>query len=511
MITKAADIVLKVRPVFFGIEHLYFYEGPCRMVGGERLQPGYDKIGNEMFHKNFLEQIDRFKPEGVEILDTVRGIRTDDWENKESMWDEIKAAISDADVAFIFSNIGVDDLALEFAKRYDIPMIICPTSFFSPCALHAAVEAKWPEKKIYCPISWGKVPPLLSAFRAKKVINNTRVLLASRGNSDVGHASMDTFSNHDEIWKSLGVQFRHMSIHELLDQIAPVNEEGNYTTPGRKTNNLTDEDYAEIKKMADELLEGSSYTDLSREYLENSLAAYVTVKKVLDFYDCNAVAIPCPDSCSTRRLNEKKLTFCFSNSLLNEQGIPSACEFDSNAAVSMQALIAVSGQSPYIGNTSQLVYENGSFLPFTPGLTAERMEGLKDNPENLYYMNHAVPHRCLRSPKNKEPYALNHFAYEQKFGAVFRYDFERDKDQIITLCRFSPDGKKILVGKGTIVGGDGYLESNCNTTIIFRVTDQDKFYEQQCHVGNHLSLVYGDYTEELKMLADVLGIEALEC
>ena len=34
-------------------------------------------------------------------------------------------------------------------------------------------------------------------------------------------------------------------------------------------------------------------------------------------------------------------------------------------------------------------------------------------------------------------------------------------------------------------------------------------YKKQLQVGNHVALVYGDYTEELIALAEVLGIEPL--
>ena len=44
---------------------------------------------------------------------------------------------------------------------------------------------------------------------------------------------------------------------------------------------------------------------------------------------------------------------------------------------------------------------------------------------------------------------------------------------------------------------------------FFRVKDQMDCYKKQLQVGNHVALVYGDYTEELIALAEVLGIEPL--
>ncbi|MGN1002474.1 MAG: fucose isomerase [Oscillospiraceae bacterium] len=509
MIQTAENIILKVRPVLLGVEHKFFYEGPCRFGKGEALEVGYDRLKNAQVCADFLEKVRKSMPPQVEVLEPVTVTRTDDWENTEEMWNIIDEGVKGADVLFLRTTIGIDDIDVELSQRYNIPMVINPQSNFSPSSVHAAIKAKNPDFEIYVPKCWTDVTRLFAALRARKVIRNTRILLASRLNSDVSFSSVDTFSNHDLVTKNLGVKFRYVNIHELLDQMSPAQEGGNHTTPGRITPDLTEEDMAEVRALADELITGAEEVEVDREYLERSLIAYVTVKKNLDLKDCNAFTAPCPDACSTRRLNEMKFTFCLNHSLLMEQGIPSACEFDANAALSQQALIAVSGQRPYMGNTNPLPYENGAFLRFF-GLSEEKLAELEaENPNNLYFMQHSVPHRRFRDPGANGPYALRHFAYEQKFGAVMRYDFNQDKGQCVTICRFSPDGGKMFIGRGEIVGGDGYTLNNCNGLVIFRVKDQDDFYSKQVYAGNHCTMVYGDYTQELEDLAGVLGIEAL--
>ena len=47
MIKKTIDTVLNVRPIFVGIQHLYFYEGPCRFGEGDELMPEYDAMMNQ--------------------------------------------------------------------------------------------------------------------------------------------------------------------------------------------------------------------------------------------------------------------------------------------------------------------------------------------------------------------------------------------------------------------------------------------------------------------------------
>ena len=262
--------------------------------------------------------------------------------------------------------------------------------------------------------------------------------------------------------------------------------------------------------MADELIAGAEEVDIDKQYVINSLVAYLTVRKNMDLKDCNGFTAPCPDVCSTRRLNEMKFTFCMTHSLNMEQGIPSACEFDTAAVLSQQALIAVSGKFPYMGNTFPIVYENGEFITrATEGLAEHKFDIMKENPENLYYMHHSVAHRRLANPNVAAPYALRYFAYDQKFGATLRYDFDADAGKTITMCRFAPDGSCLFVCRGEIVFGSGYDRNNCTQKVIFRVNDQADAFQKQAMVGNHCCLVYGDYTKRLAGLAEALGIEAV--
>ena len=208
-ILKAADIRLTIRPVLLGLEHRYFYEGPCRFGQGEALQPGFDKFANEELFTRFLEKLKQYLPEGVDVLEPVRAGRTDDWENTLEMWKNLGSAMVDADAAFFFTNIGLDDIVVEFASRFSTPIIIDPESAFSPITDYAAIVAKDPEREVYAPLCWSEATKLLSALRAKKVIRNTRILLVNRFNSAVSFSSVDTFTNHELITRRLGARFRY--------------------------------------------------------------------------------------------------------------------------------------------------------------------------------------------------------------------------------------------------------------------------------------------------------------
>ncbi len=507
MINKASEIVLKVRPVTTGLEHKYYYEGPCRFGTGEALEPGYDRLANAQKAQDFLDKLRACAPCNVEILEPVNLGRTDDWDNSEEQWTRIAAAMPDSDVLVAYPNLGTDDLVLELVERFNKPILFSPDTItgISDTACLRCKPMK--DHLVYANLTWQQVGFRLGVFRARKVIRSTNILLASRFAGETSCSTFDTFNNFDAVTSRFGVHFRHVNIHELLDQMSPAVEGGNHTTPGRITPDLTDGDMKEVEALADELMGSAAETHVSREYLINTLIAYVTVKKNLNLKDCNGFTVPCPDVCSTRRINEMKFTFCMTHSLLMEQGIPSSCEFDVACVLSQQALIAVSHMSPYMGNAYPLVYDNGK-LNVRHANDAEVAKLMAD-PTNLYAVQHSVAHRRMKDPAQNGPFALRHFAFDQKFGAVFRYDWNRDAGQAITLCRFSPDGKKLFVGKGVVVAGGGYEEDNCSGPVFIRVKDQEDFFNKQCEVGMHLPLVYGDFTKELIALAELFGVEAV--
>jgi hypothetical protein len=43
--------------------------------------------------------------------------------------------------------------------------------------------------------------------------------------------------------------------------------------------------------------------------------------------------------------------------------------------------------------------------------------------------------------------------------------------------------------------------------VEIKLPDAAEFYKEQSNTGHHLSLVYGDYTEQLKQLGEIMGFE----
>ena len=117
-------------------------------------------------------------------------------------------------------------------------------------------------------------------------------------------------------------------------------------TPAAAMPDQVPEEIKEAETLADELIADADDVHIDREHLVTSCKAYVEVKKLLDYHDCCGFTAPCPDLCSTRRVNDAKFTFCLTHSLLNEQGIPSACEYDIDGDGTPDVYFATKGETP---------------------------------------------------------------------------------------------------------------------------------------------------------------------
>ncbi len=504
MITRGIDVKLNVKPIFLGLEHQYYYEGPCRFAKGEALTPEYEKILAQELQQQFFETVGDNMPDAVELLQPVYIPCHDDWRLPESAFETMTTDEKEIDLYLVSGGIARSAIVIELAQRTKKPIIQDPATCCDLTAVTAVIKNLGLE--VYAPLTWEGVAKTLNVLRTRKAVQKANVLLGVRMDSNVSKSANDTFLSLERATAKFGTRFRFINLHELLDYMQPLPEEGNYTTPGRmNTPNITEEDIQEAERLADEILGGADDTHIERQFMVNSCKAYVEVKKLLDLNDCCGFTVPCPDTCSTRRMNELQFTFCLTHSLLNEQGIPSACEYDVDGVVTMLILSTISGQAPFMGNTNPLVYENGTIRPMRR-FHIEDLEGVEDL-TNLYHASHSVPNRRLRGINGENAhYGVRHFAYDQGFGAVLRYDFRKDAGQELTICRISPDCTKFFVGKGTIVAGGDYDLDNCNGYVVYRVADQEKFYNAQLYFGNHLPFVYGDYTKELELLGECLGL-----
>ncbi|MBX9034942.1 hypothetical protein [Gordonibacter massiliensis (ex Traore et al. 2017)] len=510
------EVTLNVRPIEIGLYHDYVFEGPCRFGRGDELTREHDMMVIEMKSKNDEKMLhDLFDGiPGVNVMDQIVIKRDETFPLNDAMLEKMATDRDDVDLyVFNFTVFGAD-LAIAFSQKYGKPSMILPTPN-NDAHMSAAYRARGLE--MHSPATLEEAKKTLVALRARKVMANTRALVVVRNNSVHPVTNYDSFLDHFEVTKKLGTSFTYYNLHEFLDQLHNVAPDTNPTLPGRVADNINDEDEKAVGAMVDEFMTGATVCDMDRDKIVPSMRAHYLVNKLLKKLDCNAFAAPCPDMCATRRLNHEQTTLCLNHTLNNENGVCSACEQDVSALLSMVALSAVSQSAPYMGNTVPVKLDADDelriktrimFRPYSCDEETPRLE--EQHADAIMSIYHAVPNRQFKGyDAEQAPYDVRPFAMDGRWGATVRYDFKRDIGEPITLAKFDPTCSKLLVARGTIVGGIGALDENCSEGVFFSVSDGRAFREATMWTGNHTALVYGDWFDEMVLFAESVGLEPL--
>ncbi len=511
-IKSTLSVKLNVKPVFVAMYHDYVFEGPCRFGSGVGLTKDFDQKINQEIYTAFLKDVETYLAGEVNLLEPVFIERNEEFSVTDDMLAQIAGHVEQVDVYF-FGQAGRGfDVIIEFARRYNKPVMFAENALHVTCTA-APILARGLEA--YPTMCWEDSVEKLKLLRVRKALQQTRVLLAPRGNSNISLSALDSFISLEKVTDTLGVKFRYVDVHELLDQTRYVDPCSNHTTPGVKGLNPSAADMEKINALTDSLMAEALECDMSRENVLRSVMAYSTVNKFLQHMECNAFSMPCPDACATRRLNEEKITPCFIHSMLNEAGIPSACEYDIPALLSMIVLMNLANAAPYMGNTFPTLLKNGKRVNVRPTFFRADQSQEQDIPElgdkeNVMLTFHSVPNRKMKGfDRPNETFALRAFARDAEFGATMRYDFKKDIGETITMCRFDMTCSKLFVAKGTIVGGVGYTDKNCSEGVFFTVKSDRDFFSKQVTFGNHVPLVYGDHFDRLVELGELLGLEVV--
>lgn len=509
-IRKGIDMKLKVKPVFIDFTHEYAYEGPCRFGQGDGLKPEFDILLNGEIYKGFLENVKANIPEYVILMDPVRTKGyTDAWNTKEADMEALTKE-DDTDVYIVSSSGRIGKVLMEFARRVKKPIIYYSESYFAINTDVAGMRVRGLEA--YPLLAWDELGDILNALRVRKVLKHTRALVINRFtmtyspvSSQEGPLSLEKYTD------KFGVEFQVMDLHEYLDQLTvrPCNE--NPTMPGRNMHNITEEDMKEIEALTDELISGADECEMKREDIIPSVRAYYLTQKLMRAMDCNAFTAPCPDMCSTRRLNQERCTLCLTHSLNEEQGIPSACETDFSALLCKAIMENLTGQATYMGNSCWMRMVDGK--PTAPDFSSATQEELDvfAQEENLFVTLHSVANRKLKGyDAEPENYSMRSFAFSG-WGATLRYDFTKDMDEAVTVIRIDPTLNRLLAIRGKIKGQLGYKRQNCSTACVYQVEDARAAYLKTMEFGSHMVLTYGDHTEALRQFCDVMGLELVLC
>lgn len=484
-IKKGIDEKLNVKPGYFHLIHESAYEGPCRSGSGEQLTKAFDeKIGAEKF-KNFKETLDNLLPQEVNMLEPAYLTWTDEFILREEQLKKISEDVCNTDIFLfdgVFHQFPANEVAIRFKKPVGIIGCCASTDGVAP------LKAKGLEAYGYIdPQHAARHLPLL---RVKKAIQNTRVLVVLK-QEIVSKGVLSTITDLEGLKTEQGVNFSFINAEELMNAFRSI----------------TDQQRERAAAVTDQLVSSAEKNTMTRENIQKSVEFYIVIRDLIEHYECNAFTMPCFEVCATRVFNDEfQVTPCLTHSLLKEEGIPSACEADINVLMAINVLINLTGKAPHMGNTHPLASESKTDQSTPSGLEiVPAVEGQ----ENIVSTWHAVPTRKMKGIKGDYlPFNIQSFTHSG-WGATLRYDYNQDKGETITLLRFHPTGKKMFAAKAEIVAGAGIDKVGCDNGVYFKVKNVKDFFKKQTEFGHHYAWVYGDYTEELIDLGEVLGIEVV--
>ena len=464
---KPIDVRVNVKPVFAQLVHSGPYEGPCRVGREEDLTPETERERGKARFDAFVQDLRENLSPDARLLEPVYIEWGDDFILPQAELTKLESDVQDADLILMAPSGLAQYPAITIAHRYGKP--IGRMGWVGSVDIAAYLRSRGLEG--YAFLDYEHLNRALSLLKARKAFRGTRVLVAAEGNARVPTGVVSSIWDLEGLKRRYGVDYTCVSAADLV----------------RGMDDLGEAERMQAEELTDELIENAEDVHMSREDILQSVMFYLATKRALERYESNAFVIPCFELCAKHIMEERRVTFCLTHSLLKDEGIPSACEADTNVLMAIALLTYLSGKSAYMGNSY-----------------------LVDREEDILAVHHDVPGLKMKGLDELDlPYEIRNFTVGG-WGATIRYDFSRDIGAPVTLARFDPTGTKVLVVKGEIAGCEGFDQVGCSLSAHVKVRDIVDLFHKELDFGHHLAMVYGDYVQEVRELGEMMDFETVE-
>jgi L-fucose isomerase-like protein len=469
-VRSAAHTPLTVKFVQTGVIHEETYEGSCRtgqlnnltMEAETRyLQTALDNLKQQVNDFAFQSGIRNLQPEVVSLW-VAKGNPEIMMKNEEI--EKLREDDKHTDVYVVTGGLP-QFTCLRIAEVYKKPVVLANVPGWgldAPAGLRAMGHEGFYVKNME------QLNSLLMVFKARKGIRQTKLLNVTNFN-EVPKGVISSISDIGFLQEQYGLSHHTVDYREFFSGMDQLVQDGKI----RK----------KAGELANALINGASARNMSDEDVANSFYFYLTVLHFLSKYDCNAFGIECFELCSSMEPWNRRFTPCMTHSLLKNAGFPSACEKDLSALMAMTVLMYISQKPAYMGNPDFDLDNDIITLHHSDSPT--KMHGF-DQPDDYYEIKSFT---------------------ESGFGATLRYDYEQQKGQQVTLARFDPAGKKLLILPGEISGGGGLDGYGCSQKVSIKVRDCKETVRIMHDFGHHLAMVYDDWTDPIRDLAVLAGFE----
>ena len=465
-LVTALDVQVCIKPVYVNLVHASAYEGPCRVGQRENLMPEADQARGEAGFERFVNEVRDHLPETAQLLKPVMLSWSDSFVMAESELHKLEPDIRQADLVLLAGGL-LQYPAVRIAEVFRRP--VGQVGWVTSVDITANLRARGMEA--YAFLDYDHLREHLRLLHARKAFQNMKVLVATEGDTLPSVGVVSGITDMQGLRDRYGVRHTMVTAARFLDEMDALPAEA----------------VEETKQLTNSLISNARACHMSREDVEPSVRFFVATKRLLRRHEANAFVIPCFEICATQVMEQRRVMFCLTHSLLKSMAVPSACEADFNVVLGIGLLTYLARKSVHMGNTAGI-----------------------DKAQNTVKIAHDVPGLRMHGFDEPEiPYELRNFTVGG-WGATVRYDFAQDAGTPVTLTRFDPTGTRLLVAEGELVGGDGVDQIGCSLSAHIRLNDIRDFFEKQMDFGHHMAMVYGNYAEDLRRLGRMMELEIVE-
>jgi hypothetical protein len=458
------DIKLCVKPVMANLIHTGEWQGPCRWTS---VPPDVERAQAERWFAEWSKQLKTKglgRPEDVRLLEPVHVTFSQDWVLRPEQIAKLAPDARQTDVYFMYPA-GNSRSSFEIGNMFARPILLnglgCRNTDIASLILAKGNEAFVAGEDI-------DLTKMLSLLRARKVFRLTTVLYPTNG---VAPFSVGNPWDFEDMRKRLGVTVKKIKYDEMAAEM-------NRLLGDRTAGERAKRDAAELVRKADKSF-------IAEPLVVRNMLFDQCIRNLMARHGCNSFTIDCFEFCPSLLPQKWMVVPCLLHALFGNEGIASSCEADFGILLAVRMLMSVSGKSCHQGNSDP-------------------------HGRDTFHINHSAPSMKMNGMDQPDlPYQLGRFV-QQGWGTKVVIDFIKNREKTVTVARVDPTATKLLVLKGTLVGSSGWDKDliGCSVEAVIKPPPgrRDEFLRRRLIYGNHLQWVYGDYTQELKTLGEMLGL-----
>ena len=247
---------------------------------------------------------------------------------------------SDLDIIFVRTG-GTEGIFKEVFPTLGGNILLLTSGKSNSLAASLEIMSYLNQKGRKGEILHGSVSYISERINVLAKVSRARKSLNGRNLGIIGEPSdwlISSDADKKAVKEKLGINLLDINIQELVEETGKVD-----TFP------------QEVRAISKELEENAS--EAVRKYAEGALKIYVALKNIVTKYNLSGLTLRCFDL-----LDSVGNTGCLALAMLNSEGIPSGCEGDVPALLTMTIGQALTGRCGFQANPSRIDPQTGELL-----------------------------------------------------------------------------------------------------------------------------------------------------